>query len=305
MGTSMITRINPPTRCGHGMTGRRITGGRPDAAVTEARRVRRERAGRGERADHRSETRRRGSSETLSSFLPALSATSWTGGRKFSSRKARPMVPPTTKRKMTTGIVFGRGFVIVASSARRTFRSTHTIARRDTVRALLLLDVPVERVRRSLGDRDRLRGGRRRRRQIDQRQRDPVLCDDRLGRDLAVDGTGAQHHLANRVARRELRVQEREILEAVRVGDRDSEPPRLLGGSQRLRVLREQAPPREPLLRHPEPAGARPLLGLPVSDSAGADADHREQGQDERQDEPVDHELAVASDDVGVESEIH
>ena len=50
---------------------------------------------------------------------------------------------------------------------------------------------------------------------------------------------------------------------------------------------------RDALLRHPEPAGAGPFLGLPVPDPAGPDAHHREESEHEREDEPEGHHRAV------------
>ena len=79
----------------------------------------------------------------------------------------------------------------------------------------------------------------------------------------------------------------------------------MLRGRQRVGVLGEQAPPGEPLLRHAEPGSARPLLGLAVADAVEADTEHREEREHEGENEPVNHEPAVALHDIGVEAEVH
>ena len=222
----------------------------------------------------------------------------------FSSRKARPIVPASTTRKTTTGIDFGRGLTIVASSARRSSQEDHAIARRNTVRALLLLDVPGERARRALRESRSPPRGLRGCGHVDQRQRDPVLGDDRLGDDLSVDRARAEHQPADGVARRELRVQEGEILEAVRVRDRDPEPLRLLGGRQRRASCANRRPHGKPCCVTPSRLvldhssdWRYPTPSRPTRTMRG--------GESECQDEPVDTSLPVARDDVGVESEVH
>ena len=105
------------------------------------------------------------------------------------------------------------------------------------------------------------------------------------------------------VALGELRIQEREILEAIRVGKRDTQPLRLCRG-QRGSAWASSGPTGSPAASRPG-GSCSTTLGLPVADTASPTRNIVRQGEGEGEAEPVRDELAVARDDVGVKSEVH